>query len=156
MTVILTEQSTLATNGNSLNVNLLKTYSFFIISKDLKKIDERSLLIKHGTLTGYTHNGSNWFIETSGSKKDVPPTDKATVGQISWNTFTENIENFLNNIKDKTEITKEDIEVLYAIDPKLEKLLEPFAAYHPLANLTTDLKAKKTELQNYVNTKLGK
>lgn len=133
MKIILTEQSTLATNGSSINTGLTSAYQFFEITKDLSKINSCTLLIKHGTLTGYTHNNSHWFIETGGSKRDVPPTDKVNAGQISWNTFTENIENFLKQVKDKTEITKEDIEVLYAIDPKLEELLKPFATLSPFA-----------------------
>lgn len=47
-------------------------------------------------------------------------------------------------------------EALQSYDLTLEKLLEPFATYHPLATPPADLKAKKTELQTYVNTKLSK
>lgn len=155
MEIILTEQSTLATNGNALDANLPTTYPFFKISKTLTEINACSLLIKHGTLTGYTKSSSHWLIETGGSKKDIPPTDKANAGQISWNTFIENIENFLNHIKDKTEITKEDIEILYAIDPELEKLLEPFANILPLSeNWGSNLNSAKDELIKEISKKL--
>lgn len=159
MKIILTEQSTLATNGNSLKTNLLQTDPIFKISQNLDEIDNCSLLIKHGTLYGYTKKSSHWLIETGGSKKDIPPIDKENAGQISWNTFIENIETFLNQVNDKTEITKEDIEVLYAIDPKLEELLTPFQSVLPLdsewkkhkSDTKEDLWQKRTDLRNHLN-----
>jgi hypothetical protein len=159
MKIILTEQSTLANNGKSLNSNLPNQYSIFSITKNNTLIQKCELLIKHGTLTGYNKTSSQWLIETGGTKQDIPPTDKQNVGQISWDTFIENIENFLKHVENKTELTKEDIEVLYAVDPKLEVLLTPFQSVLPLdsewkkhkAETKEDLWQKRTDLIAHIN-----
>lgn len=161
MKIILTEQSTLASNGNSLNNNLSKKFHFFKITKEQKEFSDCSLLIKHGTVNNYQwdNNKNYWYIETGGSKSDMIPKDKNTAGSISWNTFVENVENFLTHIRSKTEIKKEDIEVLYAIDPKLEELLTPFASTSPYETANKQgniLKDAKAVLQTYVGEYLKK
>jgi len=161
MKIILTEQSTLASNGNSLNTNLSTDFHFFKITKEQNEFSDCSLLIKHGTVNNYNWNKNKnyWYIETGGSKSDMIPNDKNTAGSISWNTFVENIENFLTHIKSKTEIKKEDIEVLYAIDPKLDEKLLPFASASPYETTNKQgkiLKDAKAELQTYVGDYLKK
>lgn len=74
-------------------------------------------------------------------------------GKVSDDAETEwDLKAFASALKNGDNI----FEALQSFDPKLEALLEPFATYHPLTAFSEDLKAKKSELQTYVNKKLGK
>ncbi len=123
--------------------------------KNSQLLADSQLIINHDG--GFQKPTSAWQINTGGGgMPDEPPIEISTCGKIHWNTFIENLEKFFNHIKGKSEIAKEDIEVLYSIDPKIEKLLEPFATYHPLDTMTTELKRHKTELLSYIEDKLSK
>lgn len=90
------------------------------------------VVVAHNDLpTSFKKPENIWVIETSLNNGNTLPDNSNITGSISWHTFIENIENFLKRVSLKTEITKEDIEVLYAIDPKLEELLKPFETLIP-------------------------
>ena len=116
---------------------------------------DSSLIINHDG--GLQKPQNAWQINTGGgSMSNEPPTEISKPGKIHWNTFIENLENFLTQIKGKSQISKEDIELLYAIDSELEGFLSPFATLHPMGKVTEDAKVNKSALQAYVNKKLGK
>lgn len=122
-------------------------------------IDAHLIVAHDGLPNSFSKRSDAWLIYTGGSKADVPPKEKNQPGNISWNTFEENIRNFHSLVKDKSEITEEDLGILYAIDPKLERLLESFANANPFevsGKVVGDLKKAKVELQAYVENLIQK
>lgn len=77
-----------------------------------------------------------------------------SIENIHFDMLMDNIEIFLSHCQKMNSLAETDLGLLIAIDPELERLLKEFVNYHPHTAFSEDLKAKKTELQNYVNTKL--
>lgn len=119
---------------------------------DLKETDRGNQTIK-------TIYAPKWIILFGGNPSNFQQGNKndKIIQYINYNDIKDRFDEIKKDIESLTEITKQILEdIIFAIDPKLEELLEPFATYHPLAALTGDLKVKKTELLTYVNKKLGK
>jgi hypothetical protein len=123
-------------------------------SKVASELSSAHLIIAHDGLPNDFQKPNNvWLIYTGGSKADTQPNETSRPGNISWNTFFENVRNFHSLVKGKSEVTKEDIGTLYAIDPKLEKLLSTFATASPFEETdeaVEDLKKAKADLHVYV------
>jgi hypothetical protein len=129
-------------------------------NKVASELSGAHLIIAHdGLPNSYSKPNNVWLIYAGGSKTDTQPSDPNRSGTISWSTFIENVRNFHSHIKGKSEISKDDLGVLYAIDPKLEKLLGPFANANPFeasGKANEDLKRAKVELQTYVEKRTKK
>lgn len=125
-------------------------FVIFAHDTDIQFAEKRSTLInacktKNIALVLYSGGSSGAFTLTN-----------LLLDNLHISILEENIKAFLSEVKNYTLLTEEKLGMLVSIDPKLEALLEPFATYHPLTAFSEDLKAKKSELQGYVNTKLGK
>ncbi|HMG16154.1 MAG TPA: hypothetical protein VK590_11940 [Saprospiraceae bacterium] len=126
-------------------------------NKIADKLCDAHLIIAHDGLPNSFQKQNNvWLIYTGGSKSNLQPGEISQSGSISWNTCFENIQNFHSRLKDKSKIANEDIDILYAIDTELEKLLEPFTNALPLDEnwKGTTLQASKEKLIKEVNKKL--
>ncbi|MFN8323993.1 MAG: hypothetical protein U0T74_15115 [Chitinophagales bacterium] len=97
-----------------------------------------------------------WTVICSGgvTEAKINETNK-TVG-IPPIILIENLEDFLSATKAKNAIEKQDIEILFAIDPKMEELLNPFINALPLDEnwKGTSLHSAKDKLILEVNKKL--
>lgn len=124
--------------------------------KKVELLTDSTLIINHDG--GLQKPQNTWQINTGGgSMKNEPPVEISKPGKIHWNTFIENLETFFNHVKNKSELTKEDLGLLYAIDPKIEELLLPFSNISPInSDLSRGMKLnkQKSELNEYIKTYL--
>ena len=123
-------------------------------NKEVSVLNDCIVLLKHDTdgLDNQTLRSVQWTVICSGSVTQPSINEINKTAGIPASVLIENLENFIEATNDKTEITKEDIEILYAIDPKLEKLLEPFATANPF-NANDTVKQNKDALNNYIKSK---
>ena len=148
--------------ANEFQIKILNDLSkaFFTVekneSKNILKEQQWDLIINHdGWPNGITKPMNLWLINTSASAGNKIPPSINIEGTISWNTLVENLVSFLNFIEKKTALSKEDIEILYAIDPELERLLEPFDTANPFKE-NQNLKDAKVELKKHTDLLLAK
>lgn len=74
------------------------------------------------------------------------------IGYIKYSDLSDRLEKVIEEISGLTEITKMALEdIIFAIDPELERLLEPFAKAGPFAN-EPELQQAKAVLIAYVNS----
>lgn len=126
-------------------------------NKNLSELSNCYVLIKHDNDIPDIQDLSSvqWTVICSGNIT-TPKINKAkrTVG-IPPNTLVENLDFFLEVVKNKNNIELEDIEILFSIDPELEGLLDPFSVADPYTD-NVDLRQKKEKLQGYINELLSK
>lgn len=152
--------STTATEEQKLKLNELQNkYASFSLqtgnNKNQGVLADCLVLLKHDTdnLEDHKLNSVQWTVICTGNvtRPKLNVTNK-TAG-IPPTILIENLDNFLSATKTKTVIEKQEIEILFAIDPRLEKLLEPFASINPLEITNKHkgfLQEAKKELQTYV------
>lgn len=157
--IILWGISTGATQEEKNKIYALESLTVLTESNKVStKLENAHVVIAHDGLPNDFLNTLStkniWLIFTNGTKRNVIPTEKNQTGKsISWKTFIENIDSFLNHIKDKTELIKEDLEILYAIDPKAEANDLPFKRSDPFIEVPILIDAQKIA-QDYVNCKM--
>lgn len=103
-----------------------------------------------------TELSNTWLIEFGGYDTEMKNRNGKIVSYIKYSDLQTRLSEIIEEISKLSEITKERLEdIIFAIDPQLEKLLEPFENALPLQENWTSAKLDKTELTNYVNKKLG-
>ena len=157
--------STTETEEQKTALSALQTAHNTVISiqrnpnKNTSVLNDCLVFLKHDTdgLENQPLSSVQWTVICSGSVTQPSINEVNKTAGIPPSILIENLGSFIEATKDKTEITKEDIEILYAIDPKLEKLLEPFQSVLPLDSeckkhkTIEDLWLKRTELRNHIN-----
>lgn len=125
-------------------------------NKDPSLLSDCIVLLKHDTdIPDNTNlNSVQWTVICSGRVTESKINEANKTAGIPPTILIENLGDFLSATKSKAVFDKQDIEILFAIDPKLEKLLEPFAAFNPFNG--TDLILEKENLQKRVNELLKK
>lgn len=155
--------TTLATEEQKTKLNELKdkhnSLSLqFGPNKNHSVLSDCIVLLKHDTDISDNTNlmAVQWTVICSGGVTEPKINEANKTAGIPPTILIENLADFLSATKSKTLIDKQDIEILFAIDPKLEELLKPFANALPLEEnwKVTTLQAEKDKLIMEVNKKL--
>lgn len=128
-------------------------FIIFAHNSDIQEIEKRSALI-NGCVSK-----SIPLVLYSGGSSGASKQTNLFLDNLHVSVLEENIEAFLSDIKALSTLEGEKLEFLVAIDPKLEKLLSPFASTSPYETTNKQgkiLKDAKAELQTYVGEYLKK
>lgn len=83
-------------------------------------------------------------------------TDENRISYINAKELSERFDTIVKELEEVANLTIEELyEIIFAIDPDLERLLQPFATANPLDE-NNELKDAKTKLQTYVDKLLTK
>ncbi len=105
----------------------------------------------------YPELSKTWLIEFGGYDTDKRNRGDRIVSYIKYSDLHSRLAEILDEINRIQEITKEKLEeIIFSNDSILEELFEPFATYHPLDRMTSELKSHRTKLLQYIEDKLIK
>lgn len=119
---------------------------------DLKQDDNR------GNQTIKVLYSEKWILLFGGNPSNFKQGNKGEklVQYINYNDIKDRFDEIINDIENLTLITKEKLEeIIFGIDPELEKLLKDFAVADPF-KVNSTLKEAKASLQNHINKLLAK
>lgn len=101
-------------------------------------------------------NSVQWTVICSGSVTEPKVNEANKTAGIPPSILIENLGNFLEATKTQSQITKQHIELLFAIDPKVEGLLEKLSVVVPFEDLwESALRNTKHDLQKEIKKKLA-
>lgn len=152
--------STSLTEEQKTKLNELKVkYDSFDLqigtNKDQSVLTDCIVLLKHDTDISEIKNlkSVQWTVICSGGVTEPKINESNRTAGIPPTILFENLGEFLSATKSKVLIAKQDIEILFAIDPKAEANDQPFKDSNPCLNELTLADAKKIA-QDYVNCKM--
>lgn len=127
--------------------------------RDLKNVD---ILFVHGGDSGSLNNcelrDSVFKINFGDNITKANPIfrEENRMSYINAKVLEERFNSVYDKINSSKSLTLDRLyEIIFDFDPELEKLLDPFATYHPLDKMTITLEAQRTDLLLYIKSKLN-
>lgn len=127
-------------------------------NKDTSVLKDCVVLLNHDNDIPENHKPKSlqWTIMWSGSITEPKINEANKAAGVPPSILVENLGNFLEATKAKSQITKQDIELLFAIDPKVEGLLEKLSVAVPFEDLwDSTMRNAKHDLQKEIKKKLS-